>query len=403
MKKSFFALALMAGVAATQAQTPFISELHYNPVGTDQGGEYIELQGPANGSLAGHYFVIIEGDGTAAGRVDAVVDLTTYSFGSNGLLLVRDTSLVLMPGPDPMTNVVIFDFNPDIENGSNTYLLGSGTPPVVGDDIDTDNDGIAENLAPFAGFTVIDMLGAMENDVASLNLNYTSAFGGPEDNRAFSQDARPFHYTPGAFYRYLNAAQTAMESTAVISSAGPLPGPFGVFLTNLDLRGGTVIPGPDELILSPGVKNMNFNPNTITFGVDGASALEGFPVSVRFEDEFLNSFVRKGIVTNGMVEISNPPAGTYNAFVRGRTTVRRSLGTITVTGGDQTLGTFVIPNGDIDADNEVGSNDLSEMSTAFLTTVGESGYNAFADLDMDGEVGSSDLSVLSQFFLESGD
>lgn len=403
MKKSFFALALMAGVAATQAQTPFISELHYNPVGTDQGGEFLELQGPANSSLAGHYFVIVEGDGTSAGRVDAVVDLSTYSFGSNGLLLIRDSSLVLMPGPDPATNVVEFDFTPDIENGSNSYFLGTGTPPAVGDDIDVDNDGIAENLTPFGGFTVIDLLGAVENDVANPNFTYTSAFGGPEDNRAFSQDPRPFNYTPGAFYRYLNAGQTAIESTAVIASTGAIPGPFGVFLTNLDLRGGSVIPGPEELILSPGVKNINYNPTTITFGVDGASALEGLPVVVRFEDEFLNAFVRKGIVTNGIVEISNPPAGTYSAFVRGRTTVRRSLGTVTVTGGDMTLGTFVIPNGDIDADNEVGSNDLSLISAAFLSAVGDANYDQFADIDGDGEVGSSDLSVVSQFFLESGD
>lgn len=403
MKKPFFALALVAGVASAQAQSMFISEMFWNQVGADQGGEFIELQGPANGSLAGHYVVIMDGDATSAGAVDKVIDLGTYSFGANGLLLIRDTADVLLPGPDFLTNVVIFDFNPDIENGTNTILFGFGTPPAVGDDIDVDNDGVVDNAAPFAGFTVADSFAAYDNSGVGTDWTYLSLFGGDDNNRAFSQDPRPFHYTTQAFYRYLNAAGTEVESTATIAAAGSFPGPYGVFLTDLDLRGGSVIPGPEELLLSPGVKNLYYNPTTITFGVDGSSALEGFPVIVRFEDEFLNFFVRKGIVTNGMVEISNPPNGTYNAFVQGRTTVRRSLGTITVTGGDQTLGTFVIPNGDVDADNEVGSSDLSAISAAFLSAVGDANYDQFSDIDLDGEVGSSDLSVVSQFFLEAGD
>ena len=60
-------------------------------------------------------------------------------------------------------------------------------------------------------------------------------------------------------------------------------------------------------------------------------------------------------------------------------------------------------NGDSDGDNEVGGGDLSIVSAAFLTAVGDPGYNAAADLDGDGEVGSSDLSILSTNFLLTGD
>lgn len=60
-------------------------------------------------------------------------------------------------------------------------------------------------------------------------------------------------------------------------------------------------------------------------------------------------------------------------------------------------------NGDSDGDNEVGGGDLSIVSAAFLTAVGDAGYNPDADLDGDGEVGSSDLSILSANFLLSGD
>lgn len=60
-------------------------------------------------------------------------------------------------------------------------------------------------------------------------------------------------------------------------------------------------------------------------------------------------------------------------------------------------------NGDSDGDNEVGGGDLSIVSAAFLTAVGDPGYNPAADLDGDGEVGSSDLSILSTNFLLTGD
>lgn len=60
-------------------------------------------------------------------------------------------------------------------------------------------------------------------------------------------------------------------------------------------------------------------------------------------------------------------------------------------------------NGDCNGDNEVGGGDLSLVSAAFLTAVGDPGYNEEADLDGDGEVGSSDLSILSANFLLTGD
>jgi len=40
-----------------------------------------------------------------------------------------------------LTSISIVAFTPDIENGSNTFVLGFGTPPSVGDDLDADNDG----------------------------------------------------------------------------------------------------------------------------------------------------------------------------------------------------------------------------------------------------------------------
>lgn len=63
---------------------------------------------------------------------------------------------------------------------------------------------------------------------------------------------------------------------------------------------------------------------------------------------------------------------------------------------------FNLINGDADGDNEVGAGDLSLLSGAFLSAVGEGNYLPNADLDDDGEIGSTDLSILSANFLATG-
>lgn len=65
--------------------------------------------------------------------------------------------------------------------------------------------------------------------------------------------------------------------------------------------------------------------------------------------------------------------------------------------------TVALRAGDVDDDNEVGSSDLSLLSTGFLSTPGTVGWNSFADFDGDNEIGSSDLSALSAHFLLAGD
>lgn len=168
------------------------SEILINPPGNDDGQEAIEILGAPNASLAGWWLLVIEGDGAAAGTVDQRIDLGAWSTGSNGLLLIRDGAGTILPGPDAETNVVIFNFNPDFENGSNTFLLGFGTPPALGADLDAGNTGTLDPAA-FASFTVADALGWKENDTG-INLSYAAQFGG--------EDFGPFSgFNPDAFYR----------------------------------------------------------------------------------------------------------------------------------------------------------------------------------------------------------
>jgi hypothetical protein len=194
--------ALLCGAARAQFA---LTEVFVNPPGTDQGQEAVEIQGAASASLAGYFLLVIEGDGTSAGVLDVRQDLGALSTGSNGLLLIRDVpATVINPAPDPATSIATFDWTPDLENGSNTYVLGFGTPPAAGTDLDSDNDGTLD-VGALAGFTVVDAVAILEND-GPANVGYADDFGfftaGPFDGVV---NPNVGAHTPDTVYRLLDA------------------------------------------------------------------------------------------------------------------------------------------------------------------------------------------------------
>lgn len=164
------------------------NEVFINPPSTDNGQEFVELISSTGGveSLAGLTLVIIEGDGASSGVVDQAIALSG-STGSNGLWLQRDSVASIdtsaanagVQGPDPATTVVVSDFLPDIENGSNTYLLVTGydgTGITLGmTDLDPEGDGML-NITPWT--SVVDGISLIENDGDTANGVYASQFSG---------------------------------------------------------------------------------------------------------------------------------------------------------------------------------------------------------------------------------
>jgi hypothetical protein len=159
----------------------FISEVLNNPPSNDNGFEGIELSGPPGQSLAGYKFLVVEGESLSIGLVDVVLDLGAFSFGSNGLFLWRDAATainsgvpaVYLTGPNGATTINVADFNPDLENGTQTYILGFGTAPAVASDIDTNNDGVID--AGFGAFTVVDAVGYLDGGAGEIA--YGAALG----------------------------------------------------------------------------------------------------------------------------------------------------------------------------------------------------------------------------------
>ncbi len=190
-----------------------LTEIFINPPSTDGGQETIEIKGAPNSSLAGISLLVIEGDATGAGAVDLRIDLSAYSTGSNGLLLIRDAATTLLPAPDAGTSVVVLDFNPDIENGSNTFVLGVGTAPALNSDLDSDNDGIF-NAGALNGFTAMDAVSLLENDGAA-NFSYA-------DDLGFTVLGPFIGFNPDALYRTFND-----DETTCIWTGGDLLGSVG--------------------------------------------------------------------------------------------------------------------------------------------------------------------------------
>jgi hypothetical protein len=169
MKNAPVAAALVALAASALGQTPYFTEIFVNPTGTDGGLEFIEIAGPAGFDMTGYSILVVEGDSPSQGVVDLILPFGSESIGPNGLLLWRDAATpinsgvprVYFTGPNAATTLRVADFNPDIENGSNTYILGFGTPPSMPVDIDANNDG-AVDPGVLGGFTVVDAVGFLD-------------------------------------------------------------------------------------------------------------------------------------------------------------------------------------------------------------------------------------------------
>lgn len=218
MKMKLILVASALSVAAL-SHAVLLNEIFVNAPGEDNGNEFFELSGDAGASLSGYWFLSIDGDGSAAGVIDQALDLSNFSLGSNGLFLWRDSSTALNQPPAAGTTVHVADFAPDLENGSNTFLLVQGFTGSVGADLDADKNGSLDST-PWA--TLVDGIGY--SDGGSSDFNY-----GPS---IFA----PLLFTPDL------VARTGLGWTAM-DVLGTFPGPFTFDPAEQVFLDGSAIPG----------------------------------------------------------------------------------------------------------------------------------------------------------------
>jgi hypothetical protein len=217
--KRIFVFATLALAALGSAQIRF-SEIAINPRGADDGEEFFEISGAAGTSLDGLWILSIEGDNSSQGLVDKAISLQGRTLGSNGLFLVQDAGF--LPTPDPATNTMTYDFTPDLENGTQTYMIVrnyTGYVPGLNEnnlagqaDIDVNNDGLADDPGTFVGSGVsnsvaspwfteaLDSVGWSEGDNA-LDKNYANYYGGADFGETAFPTGINSGLAPDYFYR----------------------------------------------------------------------------------------------------------------------------------------------------------------------------------------------------------
>ncbi|MEA5604254.1 beta strand repeat-containing protein [Nostoc sp. UHCC 0252] len=157
-----------------------INEILFDVTSTDTTKEYIELRGTPGATLAaGTYLVGIEGDSGSPnpGNIQNIFDLSGKQFGSNGLLVLlqKGSTYVANPGANVLTNagtgagwgngtsssIGHTGSTTDIESGSVSFLLiESATAPTLSNDIDSDNDGIADGV--YSDWNVLDSVSVLD-------------------------------------------------------------------------------------------------------------------------------------------------------------------------------------------------------------------------------------------------
>lgn len=119
-----------------------LSEVRIAQPGVD-ADEYFELVG--SGSLAGLSYVVL----SSTGAVQHITDLSSLSIPGSGFLLAAEASFSL-GAPDLVT---VLDFD---DSDSVTHMLLADFTAMVGDDLDTNNDGVLD-LTPWS--VLVDSLG----------------------------------------------------------------------------------------------------------------------------------------------------------------------------------------------------------------------------------------------------
>ena len=187
MKARYACSALLVGIAAllvlllgtaspvsaqspTEPRDPLINEFVANHTGADSEA-FVEVFGDASTDYSAFTVLEIEGDSSGAGTVDAVLPVGTTNAGGYWI--------------DPE----------DMENGTLTILLVEGFTGSLGDDLDTDNDGVFDST-PWT--RIVDDVAVFDGGTSDVTYSATVLDAGFDGGS----------FTPGGASRIPNATDT---------------------------------------------------------------------------------------------------------------------------------------------------------------------------------------------------
>ncbi|MBX3385825.1 MAG: hypothetical protein KF768_04585 [Phycisphaeraceae bacterium] len=359
-------VALSSGPASAEAkrawwsgQRFYLSEVFVNaPDGGDVGREFVEVFGTPNASLAGYWFMGLEGDLNAQnmphpanGVIDHLIPFSDFFTGANGMLLVRDGPDQLDPAPDAQTFVGVIPFVPELENGSVTWILGYGNPPPIGTDLDSNDDGIIDPGA-LDGFTVVDAIGYYVGEVGGTL--YGDNFG--EFGQNLLQEppmGLPEQWTPDFVLRVFgpNGQPCAWAGGDALGGPG-----FGPFTIDLFENTGFAEVGIDNvgfLFITPGGNNpvspavlFQPSPQSLNAGDTAMFSVQGFATGFQWRRNGMNlsdggSIIGANTTNLTMTNVTAANAGNYDCVLTSPCgTVNTVSVALTVAGGAPCPGDF---------------------------------------------------------------
>ncbi|TWU51081.1 Cadherin domain protein [Rubripirellula tenax] len=177
-----FGITRIKPVADVETDYPIvISELLLDPLfGDANQQQVVELRGLPGGVLPSNtYLVVVEENNQNPGRIESIFDLSNQPLGANGYLVlaqndsphqINANSAVLRSTGDGFSGLpgdifsTIDTFFPRIGGifaaSSGFFLVNSETVPVVGLDIDADDDGLADVDGLKSNWTILDSVSA---------------------------------------------------------------------------------------------------------------------------------------------------------------------------------------------------------------------------------------------------
>lgn len=232
----------LALVGAAQAQSITINEVRIDQSSTDND-EYFELTGMAGASLDGMTYIVLGDSSLGSGVVESVTDLTGSAIGASGFFVAAESTFTI--GVADLTATL------DFENSDNvTHMLVSGFTGSIGDDLDTDDDGVLETTP----WTAIEDCVAFVENVGSGDQIYCTTTIGPDGSFVPAHirmcdigwqigSFSPMTDTPGAanvcsvgsIYCDPAVMNSTMESASLSASGSPIAGSNDLTLTVTDL------------------------------------------------------------------------------------------------------------------------------------------------------------------------
>lgn len=227
---------LFPGVFWIPVSAQTLKAVLFNPP-NDPNYEYIEIKHTASTTLTNVWFLYIDGDATQGGNpgeIQLALNLSAYTTGSNGLLLLNSGSSNLLP-PAPSETTVVNNVILELDNGSATFLLVKNFSGSVGFDLDMNNDGVMEFPRPWSN--VLDAVSTFDN-TSQNDKAYADDLNGTVLQDAVGAEADGFINQDGNY--------TVIE---LVHGAGTDPfGPFPVFRV-WDEDGNVTFFGPQSSVL----------------------------------------------------------------------------------------------------------------------------------------------------------